>query len=82
MALLAFDNLTPSPVGDLLEPGQRQKTASELNAAILTSQAQDKDPKLPGLLKMLTWSQNVLQEKVNFPKMNNFVTADWEEHQV
>ena len=57
MALLAFDSISTSPVGDLLEASQRQKTASELNAAILTSQSQDKDPKLPNLLKMLIWAQ-------------------------
>lgn len=59
MALLAFDNVA-SPVGDLLEASQRQKTASELNAAILTAQSQDKDPKLPNLLKMLIWAQVLL----------------------
>jgi hypothetical protein len=57
MALLAFDSIASSPVGDLFEASQRQKTASELNAAILTAQCQDKDPKLPNLLKMLIWAQ-------------------------
>jgi hypothetical protein len=57
MALLAFEDHTRSPVADLLDYGQRQKTASELNAAILTSQCQEKDPKLPSLLKMLVWAQ-------------------------
>lgn len=42
MALLAFQDQSKSPVGYLLEHGQRQKTASELNAAILTSQCQEK----------------------------------------
>ena len=62
MALLAFDASLKglndaSPVADLLDNTQRQKTASELNAAILTAQCQDKDPKLPSLLKMLNWAQ-------------------------
>lgn len=57
MALLAFDELRASPVGELLDHCQRQKTASELNAAILTAQCQEKDPKLPSLLKMLVWAQ-------------------------
>ena len=57
MALLAFDSIATSPVGDLFEASQRQKTASELNAAILTAQCQEKDPKLPNLLKMLIWAQ-------------------------
>lgn len=56
MALLAFDS-RKSPVGDLLDHSQRQKIASELNAAILTSQCQEKDPKLPSMLKMLIWAQ-------------------------
>nr|CAG8523536.1 7905_t:CDS:2 [Entrophospora candida] len=63
MALLAFDDTTTSPVGDLLHPSQRLRTASELNAAILTSQSQEKDPKLPNLLKMLVWAQDELDEK-------------------
>jgi hypothetical protein len=56
MALLAFDT-RKSPVGELLDFSQRQKVASELNAAILTSQCQEKDPKLPSMLKMLVWGQ-------------------------
>ncbi|KAJ3184128.1 Glucose-induced degradation complex subunit [Irineochytrium annulatum] len=64
MALLAFEDFEKSPVADLLDYSQRQKTASELNAAILTSQCQEKDPKLPSLLKMLIWAQNQLGEKV------------------
>lgn len=40
MALLAFEDGKSSPVGDLLDVAQRQKTASELNAAILASQGQ------------------------------------------
>lgn len=42
MALLAFEEQTTSPVGHLLDHAQRQKTASELNAAILTAQCQEK----------------------------------------
>ncbi|KAI8988749.1 CTLH/CRA C-terminal to lish motif domain-containing protein [Pilobolus umbonatus] len=76
MSLLAFQNAIDSPVQDLLHPGQRQKTASELNAAILTSQSQEKDPKLPNLLKMLAWSQEQLDEKMNYPRIENWVKAD------
>eukprot|EP00177_Eucheuma_denticulatum_P005362 GFKZ01009753.1.p2 GENE.GFKZ01009753.1~~GFKZ01009753.1.p2 ORF type:complete len:246 (-),score=51.76 GFKZ01009753.1:2442-3179(-) len=70
MALLAFEDKSKCPVADLLEPAQRQKTASELNAAILTSQCQEKDPKLPALLKMLLWAQDQLKEKADFPTMD------------
>ncbi|KAI8926758.1 CTLH/CRA C-terminal to lish motif domain-containing protein [Entophlyctis helioformis] len=79
MALLAFDDTRTSPVGDLLDNSQRQKTASELNAAILTAQCQEKDPKLPSLLKMLVWAQNQLEEKMTFPKIRNLVTAELED---
>ncbi|KAG0737434.1 hypothetical protein G6F57_012748 [Rhizopus arrhizus] len=76
MALLAFQDTIDSPVGELLHPGQRQKTASELNAAILINQSQEKDPKLPNLLKMLAWSQEQLDERMNYPKIENWVKAD------
>ena len=42
VALLAFEDISTCPVGDLLDVSQRQKTASELNAAILTSQSHEK----------------------------------------
>lgn len=42
MALLAFQNMDKSPVSDLLDNSQRHKTASELNAAILQQQCQEK----------------------------------------
>lgn len=70
MALLAFDDKSKCPVADLLQPAQRQKTASELNAAILTSQCQEKDPKLPALLKMLMWAQDQLKQKADFPVLD------------
>ena len=44
MALLLFDSpasAASSPVGHLLEVAQRQRTAAELNAAILAGQQQD-----------------------------------------
>ncbi|KAJ1538946.1 Glucose-induced degradation complex subunit, partial [Nowakowskiella sp. JEL0078] len=70
MALLAFEDQSTSPVGDLLDHTQRQKTASELNSAILTSQCQEKDPKLSTLLKMVIWSQQQLDERVtSYPKL-------------
>lgn len=37
---MAFEDVAASPVSDLMEIAQRQKTASELNAAILASQGQ------------------------------------------
>ena len=57
LVLLAFDDQTKSPMAHLLDMSQRQKTASELNAAILSNNTQDKDAKLPNVLKLLSWSQ-------------------------
>jgi hypothetical protein len=79
MALLAFEDMSKSPVSHLLEVSQRQKVARELNAAVLASQGQEKDPRLPNLLKLLLWAQNQMDEKHIFPKIKNFATADFEE---
>lgn len=78
MALLAFEDMAQSPVSALLDNAQRQRTASELNAAILESQCQEMTPKLPTLLKMLIWAQKRLGEKVHFPTINNLQTAELE----
>eukprot|EP00245_Coleochaete_scutata_P006533 TRINITY_DN20_c0_g1_i4.p1 TRINITY_DN20_c0_g1~~TRINITY_DN20_c0_g1_i4.p1 ORF type:complete len:240 (+),score=63.83 TRINITY_DN20_c0_g1_i4:209-928(+) len=78
VALLAFEDTAKCPVGELLDIAQRQKTASELNAAILTSQSHEKDPKLPSLLKMLIWAQHQLDEKVSYPRINDLVNATLE----
>ncbi|KAL9249925.1 GID8-like protein [Drosera capensis] len=79
VALLAFEDARNSPVGDLLDISQRLKTASEVNAAILTSQSHEKDPKLPSLLKMLIWAQNQLDEKAAYPRINDLSTATLED---
>lgn len=42
VALLAFEDVSNCPVGELLDVSQRLKTASEVNAAILTSQSHEK----------------------------------------
>jgi len=46
-----------------------------LNAAILASQDQDKESKLPLLLKMLVWVQEQLSKHAKFPKIDNLVSA-------
>ncbi|KAI8355003.1 CTLH/CRA C-terminal to lish motif domain-containing protein [Mortierella sp. GBAus27b] len=76
MSLLAFELNGQSPVSDLLTPAQRQKLASELNSALLLSQSQEKDPKLPTLLKLCWYSQQQLDEKVVFPKIKDFTKAE------
>nr|XP_004234130.1 protein GID8 homolog [Solanum lycopersicum] len=79
VALLAFEDVSNCPVGELLDVSQRLKTASEVNAAILTSQSHEKDPKLPSLLKMLIWAQNQLGEKAVFPRITDLSTAKLED---
>jgi glucose-induced degradation protein 8 len=76
VALLAFADQTPGALAPLLDMAQRQRLASELNAAILASQAQEKDAKLPGLLRMLLWAQTLLEDKVRYPRISNLVTAE------
>ncbi|GIL87410.1 hypothetical protein Vretimale_1677 [Volvox reticuliferus] len=75
VALLAFEDSKSSPVGDLMDVAQRQKTASELNAAILQSQAQEREPRLPLLLKLLLWAQAQLDERAIYPRINDLATA-------
>ncbi|KAF5474339.1 hypothetical protein F2P56_006247 [Juglans regia] len=75
VSLLAFEDVSNCPVGELLNISQRLKTASEVNAAILTSQSHEKDPKLPSLLKLLIWAQNQLDEKAAYPHINELSTA-------
>eukprot|EP00879_Flechtneria_rotunda_P005177 GHRR01005459.1.p1 GENE.GHRR01005459.1~~GHRR01005459.1.p1 ORF type:complete len:230 (+),score=84.88 GHRR01005459.1:272-961(+) len=75
VSLLAFEDAKGSPVGDLMEVAQRQKTASELNAAILSSQGQEREPRLLLLLKMMLWAQLQLDEKANYPRIKDLATA-------
>jgi len=42
VALLAFEDVKNCPYRELLDVSQRLKTASEVNAAILTSQSHEK----------------------------------------
>lgn len=69
LALLAFEDVAASPLGGLLDPSHRQSTASELNAAILSMQSQDPEPRLPLLIKMMSWAEGQLGEKMQFPRM-------------
>ncbi|EDO26324.1 predicted protein, partial [Nematostella vectensis] len=80
MALLAFDNPEESPFGDLLHTSQRQKVASELNAAILEAEHKKTQPKLANVLKLLLWAQDELEgKKVKFPKMAEIASGTFEE---
>jgi hypothetical protein len=71
MALLAFESSSavPPAISDLLSPGQRMKTAGEVNAAILESLSQGREAKLVALLKLLQWGEALLEERAEFPKV-------------
>eukprot|EP00667_Euglena_gracilis_P018801 EG_transcript_20031 len=77
MALLAFPDPAQSPLRHLLDVAHRQKTASELNAAILAAQCQEKEPKLLMLLRLLTWAQAKLDETTQYPRIGDLATAAW-----
>lgn len=62
MGLLALDQ-NALETSDLLSAQQRTKTASLLNAAILTAQSQPKDPKLPAIIRTVVWAQDQLLDR-------------------
>lgn len=71
MALLAFDIDSPNvphAIVELMAQSQRQKTAGELNAAILESLSQGKESKLVGLVRLLCWGEAMLERKAEFPR--------------
>lgn len=76
MALLAFEDVSSSPLAELMDMAQRQKTASELNAAILASQSQEREPRLPTLLKMMLWAQARLDDKARYPRIEDPASAE------
>ena len=40
---------------------------------------QEREPRLPGLLKLLLWAQNQLDCKANYPRMNDLVSGSLSE---
>lgn len=70
VTLLAFEDPFNSPLSELLEKSQRQHVAAELNAAILSSQEQEHESRLPLLLRKLLWTQERLNEKVGGPQFD------------
>lgn len=80
LALLAFEEPEGSPFGELLHPSQRQKVASELNAAILEVENRESTPKLSQLLKLLMWVQDELdKKKVKYPRMTDLAQGTIED---
>ena len=62
-------SITPPFVTSLLHPAHRQSTATQVNAAILTSQSHGPTPKLPNLFRMLSWGETLLSERADFPSL-------------
>ena len=77
MLLLAYEDASQAPTASLLSQATRQKTASQLNAAILSAQKQEQAPMLPMMLKMLQWAQLELQQRQQqpFPQIDDLVEA-------
>ncbi|KAL9251536.1 GID8-like protein [Drosera capensis] len=68
VSLLVFENVIDKPhLLELLDMSRCLNIASELNAAILTSQGLLKDPNLPTLMKMFIFSQSQLCHLAIFP---------------
>lgn len=75
MALLAFDvpnapSSVPPGLQSLLDVRQRLTTAREVNEALLMSVDERSKPALPGLVRMLSWGENMLGSKMIFPNLN------------
>ncbi|RKP08702.1 CTLH/CRA C-terminal to lish motif domain-containing protein [Thamnocephalis sphaerospora] len=75
MALFAFADASTSPLARLMDDAQRQRTASQLNTAILAAQSLPQNPKLSMLLRTLFWSQQQLDGKATYPHMTSVVDA-------
>ena len=76
MVLLAYDDPHACQDGsELLSQRQRQRTASLLNAAVLSSQAQEKEAALPMMLRRLQWTQHELQRHTIFPRIDDLEAA-------
>lgn len=58
-----------------MAPAQRQRAASELNAAVLASQRCEAEPRAALLLKMLVWAQARLDERASYPKITDLMAA-------
>ena len=46
------------------------------NAAPLRAVPQEKEPKLPSLLKLLVWAQQALDERAAYPRIQDLSTAE------
>ena len=77
MLLLAYPDASACPEAALLSQAQRQKTASRLNSAVLSAQAQETEAALPMMLRRLHWAQDELEQRhhVSFPRIDDYMAA-------
>lgn len=77
MLLLAYADTAACPEADLLSQAQRQHTASLLNAAVLSAQAQQTEAALPMMLRRLHWAQDELQHRheMSFARIDDYEEA-------
>ncbi|CEO96124.1 CTLH domain-containing protein [Plasmodiophora brassicae] len=68
MSLFAFDNPSESPLASLMSLSHRAQVASTVNAAILACSEPEKDPRIVGLLRRLSWAEERLSNIVSFPR--------------
>lgn len=79
LSLLAFADISSCPFTELLQPSQKLKVVSELNAALLASQDQEAVSKLATLMKLVVWAQRQLEKKgIQFPKLRNIAEGKLE----
>lgn len=82
-SLLILRNVANNPVSDLLKMSQRNKTASDVNEAILISQTNEKVHSAstpPSLMKMLAWVDKELEKKeLTYPRVKDFSTCKLED---
>ena len=61
----------------MLQPSQRMQVASELNAAIADRQNFVVPDRLTALVKLVAWSQDMLERKeIGAPKLLDITTGD------
>ncbi|CAM9358888.1 unnamed protein product [Phaeothamnion confervicola] len=76
MTLLAFKDARTSPLAHLLDVEQRQATAGRLNASILAAQYEQKEPRLPDLLRLLEHAQRDLDGRTAYPVVTGLAVED------
>ena len=70
MTLLMYDDLSASPMHDLVDISSRLKLADKVNQAILNAQGYQSELKLGFYWQLLQYSQNQLST-IEFPKITD-----------